>query len=411
MANGINNGRKLLPLFLSGWLNSPRLRPYLRVLFTLVIVVAGGRTVLQSYRMGMDFQWDATYLLLQGVNPYTATAEGIIVEPQLFPLLVPYLPSTLLLLTPYALVPYEIARHLWIGSNVVFTFGTVFLLFPVFLDRRGTVNEVLSLVAIWVISTPWSTGMSLGQHTLFALFFFVVALYFGKKQRAGWAGIFLAFAWLKYVVTFPLALYFVHKRWTRALGIAIGVHLLLHGIAAFLLQESSWELFLQPLRVAPIMLERGGFLDLTAVQRLVVFLFPEFRVWVVGLYTFAVVGAILLVFIAYHAAPQYETYVLTILCMATLILLYSINYDFVILILPLFFLLYKDIKPLPQSGHILLALAIGGVFYVTRITNIVVGVTPIAVATVIAQVTLLSLVTLYYATVSMLFAKSRALFY
>lgn len=410
MANRMNGSRIILPPFFLKWLAIPHVRWLLRGVALVVILMVGGRTVLQAYRMGMDFQWDATYLLLQGVNPYLATAEQQLVESSLYPVLAPYVPSALLLLTPYAVLPYEVARHLWIGSNLLFSVGTVIVLFPTFLGRHGTVDEVIGLIALWVISTPWGTTVSLGQHSLYALFFFVLALYFGKQGRMRWAGLFLALSWLKYAVTLPLSLYFLYKQWHRPPFIAVGLHIGLHGIAMLLLSESPLQLLLQPFQVAPIMLEQGGFLDLTALQRYLIFLVPGVGSATSWLYGLTILGIVWLIILVRRAASDYEMFVLTTLSMVTLILLYSINYDFVILILPLFFLIYRGIPPLSRIEQWVIAAALIGVFYVTRVTNLIVATVPATTARVIAQTTLLALIALYYGAVFLLFIRSRSTF-
>lgn len=372
-----------------------RFSPLLMLLVLLVIGVLVGRAVLQYAGRGVDFQWDGTYLLLHGQNPYTATLAQQIIEARLLPVSALYFPSALALLIPYALFPYSVARWLWLLSNLGFTVGTIALLFPLFAGRRGGWREGVMFTLVVVGSAPWAIGIGIGQHAIFALFFLLLAMELARQGRQGWAGIALAIAAFKYVLVLPIALYFLYKRWYRPLWIVLGVHLGLHLWAAYRLGVSPIELFVAPLRLSALTHTLGGYLDLIALQRYAGYLFPALsggvEWWGIG--STAILG-LLLVATVWKRNPNESLY-LTTLCWVGMIALYHPHYDLVVLVIPLFLLLYRKADFDPATRTLGLA-GIGAVYFLNRITTGFITILPADIAAVVARVVLFTLYAIYY---------------
>lgn len=372
------------------------LRPLINTLLVVVIALLVGRATLQYGQRGVDFQWDGAYLLLKGENPYTATINQQVVEARLLPISALYFPSALALLIPYALLPYETARWVWLLSNVGFTLGIVFLLFPLFLGRRGQWHELLVVGFLFVSSAPWAIGVGIGQHALFSLFFFLIAVWCAQHQKHGWAGVALAMAGFKYLLIAPLTLYFVHQKWYRAIGIALGVHLGLHLWIAYRLGVSPVVLLIQPIELSQLTHPLGGYLDLMALQRYLGYLIPGVTTngvwWSIGsVVLLGVVGGVVLV-----KRPSNNVLLLTTLCWVALIPLYHPHYDLVVLVIPLFLLLYRKAAFDPLTRRMGLV-GIGAVFYLNRLTTLILTVLPLDIAALTARVVLFVLFGLYYA--------------
>jgi hypothetical protein len=377
----------------------PRSTPFRTILTYLgvaVLAVLVGRAVLQYGQRGVDFQWDAAYLLLHGQNPYTATIEQQVVEPRLLPISALYFPSALALLIPYALLPYEVARWVWLLSNLGFTAGSVYLLFPIFLGRRGAWHEWVVMVLLLVGSSPWATGMGIGQHAMFALFFFLLAFWFAIHHRHGWAGVALAVAALKYVLVVPLALYFVYKKWYRAVAVALAIHLGLHIWASFHLRVSPLELLMQPIALSQLTHNLGGYVDLIALQRYMGYLIPALAD---GLSWWGIGSLIILGVLTGGAVwrrNRNDSLYLVTLCWLGLIALYHPLYDLVILVIPLFLLLYRP-KDFDPASRTLGLVGIGALFFLNRFITVAVTLIPPDVAAGLARVVLILLFGIYYA--------------
>ncbi len=372
-----------------------RIRPVVAVILLVILGLFIGRAVLQYGQRGVDFQWDAAHLLLAGQNPYTATMNQEVVETQLLPVSALYFPSALALLTPYALMPYALARWAWLLSNIGFTAGIVLLLFPLFRGRSGEWPELVMMGFLFVSSAPWAIGMGIGQHALFSVFFFLLAMWCSQHERQGWAGVALAVASFKYLLIALPILYFVNLKQYRAVGIAVGIHATLHLWLSYWLGESPLALILQPLALSRLTHPLGGYLDLMALQRYLEYIIPgavHDLWWGIGsLLLLGVIGGVTL-----FKETRNGVLLLTTLCWLTLIPFYHPHYDLVVLVIPLFLLLYRKAAFDPMTRGMGL-LGIGAIFYLNRLTTIAIVVLPPVGAAVTARFMLFVLFGIYYA--------------
>jgi hypothetical protein len=94
--------------------------------------------------------------------------------------------------------------------------------------------------------------------------------------------------------------------------------------------------------------------------------------------------------------PANEVLLLTTLCSVALIPLYHPHYDLVVLLIPLFLLLYRKAAFDPLTRWIGVV-GIGAVFFLNRLTTLVITVLPSDMAALTARVVLFVLFGLYYA--------------
>jgi len=281
-----------------------------------------------------DFQWDAAKAFSMKINPYDesispsgALEQGALGEfyerfksinaPQKME--ANQFPSLLILLLPYTLFAPDVARFAWIISNLLFTGLIIWLLRQTFFEKMDSfVYICLSLLML--AGTPYRNQLGVGQHTLFAFAFFMLAVFCEKK---GWAigttfGLFVSY--FKYTLTAPLVLYFVYKKKYREIIISVLGHVILTIVSAVWLNDSVLNMIMKPLKVASVLSSEGG-LDLGAL------------LGGSGL-AFALAGVIAIVLFVFtlKAPAGCENVIFAVSLLWSLILTYHRTYDFFVLV-------------------------------------------------------------------------------
>ena len=311
-----------------------------RNIILAALTILAGLSVYQGIRnartFSQDFQWDAARALMLGIDPYRESLEptGALLDGNLKDYYSYYesigapqkmeanqFPSLLMLLYPWAALAPSSARLVWLITNLLFTAGIVVLLRLTFLkdcDRFVFTVLVLLLLA----GTPYRNQLGVGQHTLFSLFFFLLAVWLCEKKYCSIpSALCLAVGLFKYTLTAPLALWFVYKRKWRELLTACGIHLALTAVAALWLGEKLPDMIIMPLKVSSALASEGG-LDFGA-------LFGGSPV------AFVLAGLVfaLLFVLALFADEKSENALMAVLLLWSLIMLYHRTYDFFVLIL------------------------------------------------------------------------------
>ena len=237
----------------------------LYVLMALLSIVSIYEGIANGLVWSQDFQYDAASALVNGYDPYDLSLGF---EKEALPD-IPYLkgfydyyeglgtpqrmeanqfPSLLYILAVYTLLPYSAARILWVITNIICTAVIIWLLKKTFMSR---VDERLYPVFMMLMlaGTPWRNQTGVGQHTLFAVAFFLLAVYVserGKDEdadrvsrmpeglRTAVSGLLLSLSYIKYTVTAPLALYFIYKKKWKEFLISLVPHAVLTFTAASL---------------------------------------------------------------------------------------------------------------------------------------------------------------------------------
>lgn len=250
----------------------------LMVLLSIVSIYEG---IKNGLVWSQDFQYDAATALVNGYDPYDLSMDfdaGRLPDIEHLKGFYDYydslgtpqrmeanqFPSLLYILTPYTLLPYGAARVLWVMTNIICTAVIIWLLKKTFMART---DERLYPVFMMLMlaGTPWRNQIGVGQHTLFAFAFYLLAVYIslddsGEESycRALPAGLLLSLSYLKYTVTAPLALYFIYKRKWKAFIISLIPHILLTGAAAYMLHEPYADMLIKPLKVASALAGEGS---------------------------------------------------------------------------------------------------------------------------------------------------------
>lgn len=300
------------------------------LLAALISIAAGAKNAL---RFSQDFQWDAAKCLMLRINPYEVSLSPT-AQPD-HPALAEFFdyfnsidakqkveanqfPSLLFLLSIFTLMPYRVAVVLWLVLNLLFTAGIVYLLRKTFMKQLSKdVYIILSL--LMVAGTPWRNQIGVGQHTLFSLFFFLLAVYLSESGKWIPSSLALAVSYFKYTLTAPLALYFIYKKKWREFAVSVALHIAGTAFGAWWLGTSFIDMIKQPLAVSSALASEGS-IDISALS---------------GGASWAMIAALavmILLFVVCIRLPSgYDSELISLLTLISLIITYHRSYDFFVM--------------------------------------------------------------------------------
>ena len=285
-----------------------------------------------------DFQWDAAKALCMRLDPYELSFDHQKIHeyPDLLEFYRFYtdrkldqkmeanqFPSLLFLLAPMTALSPNTARIAWMILNLAFVLGIIVLLKKTFFRNTDTAEYAL-ISLLMLAGTPFRNQIGVGQHTLFAFFFFMLAVWLEVKSREGEKrytpaiSLCLFVSYFKYTLTAPLALYFIYRKRYRELLISIGAHAVLTVLSALWLGKSVIYVLTAPLKVASALTAEGGI---------------DLGVLIGGPAAYAVAFAVmvLLLVITCKLPSGRDQLLFSLLILWSLILTYHRTYDFFVL--------------------------------------------------------------------------------
>jgi len=142
-------------------------------------------------------------------------------------------PTTLLLISPIALVPGEFA--IWFALNCA-ALGAI-VLATAMLMHIADARAALVFAAWCLLAGPVQSGISAGQPAIIATALIVLAMLFEQKRNWLASGVLLGFAiGLKMQLAAPFLLYLLYRKSWRAAAVAITVFLIIGAAALLRLQ-------------------------------------------------------------------------------------------------------------------------------------------------------------------------------
>jgi hypothetical protein len=302
----------------------------------LLCGAAAAAVVLHAFGLALgdshDNDWGAARALLQGVDPYKAyLACAAACRKTLFlPPVAPMYPASgLVLLWPFAILSWRAAKIAWAALNLFFGIGLVVLLRQLFLPRESW-RSTVAVIAAFVAGAPFLTNLEIGQHAVFALGWFAIALWAERRGNAALVGVLLAASWFKYTLTLPLSLIFVlRSRWPVLLA-AVVIHAVLTLFAAIWTGSSPLDLLLGPLRVVQVV-HRAGQLDAFGLAMRLGLASTLIPLAVALVLTTCVLAA------AWRTRAEADLTLLALFSLLAYVVVYHLAYDLVILVIPLFY--------------------------------------------------------------------------
>ena len=351
---------------------------------SLVSVIQGIRNAAQ---FSQDFQWDAVKTFTMRINPYDESLDpsGILdqygFDDYYLQMEANQFPSLLMLLIPYTFLPPLTARYAWIISNMIFTAGIIFLLRKTFLKDADR-DVFAAFMLLMIAGTPYRNQLGVGQHTLFAFFFFLLAVWFegmypgasikdgnvSKRSPGLFAAVVICLfvCYFKYTLTVPLCLYFIYKRRYAEVAVSAFLHVALTGVSAWWLGDSFVNMLIKPLKVSSALAAEGG-LDFGALLKGSPFAYVLAFIVMIGLFILTLKSGSI-TDKGGTGADQKAAIdggsIISVLTLWSLIITYHRTYDFFVMVTVLAFFLAKERGIQLKAGY---ALTLVAVFFVLRV--------------------------------------------
>lgn len=320
------------------------LRDVIRIVgFAAVSCFAVFSLVYGFYRgafLGGDFQWGAVRDLLMRCNPYADTENLKHIEGA--KVVANQLPSCLLLLAPFCIAPYKTSLVVWAISNLVFVALILYVVYRAWFKSGSETSDPCSFVVVLLLffaGRSFCTLVSNGQHLLYSLALFMLAYISSEKERPFLSGILLACSAFKYTTIAPLAFVFIYKKAWKSIVTAVVIHVVLTLVASFLANESPFVLICQSLAIGNKLLGEGeadlasALVDVGASARSVAI--------ASGIGYLVGAGLLLLALLGKRDCLLLK---LSLFAVTGNMMFYHRAYDFVILLIPLIYILQKDIS-------------------------------------------------------------------
>lgn len=302
----------------------------LLVVMALVSVVQG---VKNAINISTDFQYDSSKVFSMRINPYdeTLNPQEVNTDPQLVDLKNHYdrleanqFPSLLAILLPFVVFSPSAVKIVWAVVNVIMT--AIMIVFTKKLFLRQLDNKLfLALCCLMLAGLGWRNNIGMGQHTIFAMAFFLLSVWLSEKNKTVLSSIALAISFFKYTITVPLALYFVYRKKYKELIISVAAHVVLTVLSAWWLDDSIFNMIIKPLKISS-WLGDEGYIDFGVILKPINFPTMILTVIVMALcFAFAIL-------LKNNKDTKFDYF--NILCYVSLIVVYHRAYDFFILIIP-----------------------------------------------------------------------------
>lgn len=187
-------------------------------IFTVVRIL--DQFQLQDFRL---YYLGAQAILL-GKNPYTEV-QGVI-----------YPPISLVLLTPFATLPMELAEDVWTIFSLTALLISIYLLLQI--SKTFSVRNFFVVFGLTMLSFPVKFNLGMGQINLLLLLLTCLAFYWYRKRKLVLAGSALALAAALKLTPLLLLLFFLKKKQWRLILSSLVAFGLLNGLGVLLLGPS-----------------------------------------------------------------------------------------------------------------------------------------------------------------------------
>ena len=200
------------------------------IIFLLIACFSFVDTILKSLMNGCDFQWQPATLMWSGINHYEKfisqgnfdfSCQGG-----------QYAHFFHVLLYPFTLVEWEIARIMWLITNIFFVF-----MIPIMVSQQLGISKYKAIILILIFITCYPARMTLnyGQQSLFVLFFLLFSNFTNNKLLITFSG----FSYIKYSTGYILFLDYLIKKKFKSLFLSC-LPYTLGWLVYFIYTDSNW---------------------------------------------------------------------------------------------------------------------------------------------------------------------------
>lgn len=185
-----------------------------KILIFLIIIslVSFLETLSKGFVNGCDFQWQPSVLFWDGINHYekfikNSKSDFLCQGGEYGHLLH-------VILYPYTLFEWEVAKSLWVFTNVFFV-----LSIPLIISRKLKISKYKTIILLLIFITCYPTRMTInyGQQSLFVLFFIILPFLYKTNIAVFFSG----FSSVKYTTGYVLFLNFIITKDYKKIFVAL----------------------------------------------------------------------------------------------------------------------------------------------------------------------------------------------
>ena len=213
-------------------------KKYLLYFLIFITLISFFDTIRKGLLNGCDFQWQPAVLFWEGINHYqkfinNGKSDFLCQGGE-------YGHLFQVILYPYTLFEWEIARLFWVITNIFFAF-----LIPLFICKYFKLSKYKSILLLLIFLTCYPTRMTInyGQQSLFVLFFLILPFLYKSKFAIFLSG----FSSIKYSTGYIIFLDFLVKKQFKNFFLATIPYLIGWLIYSFHTNSNLFINFFEPL--------------------------------------------------------------------------------------------------------------------------------------------------------------------
>jgi len=181
----------------------------IKILFFTIVIILALISVIHSFNQSQKFSYDFHYypskLVSEGINHYQYVLDGKHdrgpADRMLYSQDGIYAHGLFILLLPFTLLEWDIAKTIWAFLNISFCSIILFFFYRGFSIPR---NIFILSACLFLMSTPLRINIGYGQQTLLTFLFFILPFVFKNKISILFSGI----SYFKYNIGYVLFIYF-----------------------------------------------------------------------------------------------------------------------------------------------------------------------------------------------------------
>ena len=191
-----------------------KIRIYLIILLSLIVLISVGRAFQQAQFISFDFHFSPAKLVAEGINHYEYILDGKHDDGPNDKIMYDqngvYAQGLFVLFIPLTLLDWDTSKLIWSLLNIVISFLIPFLICKKFKLSKA---QTFIAIALFLTSTIFRIHIGYGQQTLFTFLFFLLPFLYKSKISTVLSGI----SYFKFNIGYVLFLYFLSLKKTTTI--------------------------------------------------------------------------------------------------------------------------------------------------------------------------------------------------
>lgn len=180
-----------------------RYLPFILFVLSLFFIA---KTLFLNFYPDFKIHYLAPQAIFKGLNPYLG-GKGYF-TPDVHP------PFTILLFSPFILLPYGFAEKIWTLLSIIFLTGSLYLIFKINNEKMFSRIGFLISALLFAFYFPIKFTLGMGQINFLILFLVTLSIYFLNKNKNYYAGVFLSLSiMIKFFPLLFLPYLIILKKW------------------------------------------------------------------------------------------------------------------------------------------------------------------------------------------------------